>query len=153
MIALTSSNTAVAAKKVADAKDKSLGAIASEESAALYGLEVLAKSININQENCTRFAIFTKKYEIPAKTEDRVSILMFSVKNLPGALAKAVKIIGDEGFNLLNIKSRPVKNIPWKYYFYVEVEGGLLDDNGKKLLKSLSQVCEDEKIVGTYEKA
>ena len=78
---------------------------------------------------------------------------MFSVKNLPGALAKAVKIIGDEGFNLLNIKSRPVKNIPWKYYFYVEVEGSLLDDNGKKLLKSLSQVCEDEKIVGTYEKA
>lgn len=153
LTALPSSNTAVAAKKVSDKNDKSFAAIASEESASLYGLEVLKKSINVNQENCTKFAIFTKNHEKQKQMISPISILMFSVKNIPGALAKAVKIIGDEGFNLLNIKSRPVKNIPWKYYFYIEVEGNLLSNEGKELLEKLSLVCEDEKIAGTYEKS
>lgn len=145
------SNTAVAAKQVSSQNDKSIGAIASEEAASLYGLEILCKHINHNQENTTRFAVFTKDLIKHDETKNSiVSLLMFSVKSIPGALAKAVQIIGDDGFNLLNIRSRPIKDVPWQYYFYVEVEGSLINEKGNLLLKNLSQVCVDEKILGTY---
>lgn len=148
----TATNTAVAAKEVAQLNDKTVGAIASEEAAALYGLEVLRPQINHNTENTTRFAIFTRDLEQHTEKEEEkiVSLLMFSVKNLPGALAKAVQIIGDDGFNLLNIRSRPIKDVPWQYYFYIEVEGSLITPKGIKLLNNLSQVCVDAKILGSY---
>lgn len=147
----TATNTAVAAKQVASLNNKSIGAIASEEAANLYGLEVLNPQINHNTENTTRFAIFTKDLEQHNENEEKiVSLLLFSVKNLPGALAKAVQIIGDDGFNLLNIRSRPIKDVPWQYYFYIEVEGSLITPKGIKLLNNLSQVCVDAKILGSY---
>lgn len=148
----TTTNTAVAAREVAQLNDKSVGAIASEEAAALYGLEVLRPQINHNTENTTRFAIFTRDLEQHVEKEEEkiISLLLFSVKNLPGALAKAVQIIGDDGFNLLNIRSRPIKDVPWQYYFYIEVEGSLITPKGIKLLNNLSQVCVDAKILGSY---
>ncbi|MEE1045870.1 MAG: prephenate dehydratase domain-containing protein, partial [Clostridia bacterium] len=91
-------NTAVAAKAVADMKDKSLGAIASVETAEIYGLKVLEANINKSGENTTRFAVLSKvKANTPSLSN---SVLMFTVKNEAGSLANAISIIGKYGYNM-----------------------------------------------------
>ena len=113
-------NTAMAARNVAQMGDVSVAAIGSKESAELYGLEVLEENINQNDLNTTKFAVLSRVYDDSADVSAADGfLLMFTVNNAPGALAKAIKIIGDNGFNLKSLRSRPVKNVPWKYYFYL----------------------------------
>lgn len=142
-------NTAVAAKSVAEKGDKSVAAIASVETAELYGLEVIDHDINESAVNTTRFAVFTKN--ISAKTDacDKF-ILLFTVNDEVGALAKAVNIICAHRFNMRVLRSRPVKNVPWQYYFYVEADGDRNSDEGMRMLRELSVCCEKLKIAGHY---
>ncbi len=146
------SNTAVAAHEVASLNDKSIAAIASEESAEIYGLEVLQREINQNTQNTTRFAVFSrvKNDEVTANSKCLFQ-MMFTVKNFPGALATAIKSFADAGINLRSLQSRPLKDIPWQYYFYVEGEGSLAGKKGEKLIEVLKGVCEEVKILGHYQ--
>ncbi len=79
-------------------------------------------------------------------------VMLFTVKNTAGALGKAINVIGDHGFNLRAIKSRPRKELIWEYYFYAEGEGNIASDNGTDMLEELSECCNDVKILGSYEK-
>ncbi len=143
-----SNNTAIAAKAVADFNDKSIGAIASVETADIYGLKVLEKNINKSGENTTRFAVLSKvKANNPSLTN---SVMMFSVKNEAGSLANAIGIIGKYGFNMTSLRSRPMKKHSWQYYFYVEIDGTTETENGKNMLEELKQVCDKLKIAGTF---
>ena len=143
-----SNNTALAAKRVADAKDKSLGAIASIETAEIYGLEVLAANINKSGENTTRFAVLSR---VPASsTELTNSVLMFTVKHEAGSLANAISIIGKYGYNMTALRSRPLKKHSWQYYFYIEIDGLTDTDAGRKMIEELSKVCDKLKVVGTF---
>ena len=145
------SNTAVAANMVSEKDDKSIAAIASEESGKLYNLEVLETQINSNDQNTTRFLVFSKSEPpVPPQDSNTISIVMFTVKNIPGSLAKAVSAFGDSGYNMRSLKSHPVKNVPWQYYFYVEIEGSLINERGTALLNSLEQVCIDVVSPGYY---
>ncbi|MBR5900306.1 MAG: chorismate mutase [Clostridia bacterium] len=147
------SNTALAAKYVANQNDLTIAAIASEETASLYGLEVLANGINSARNNTTRFAVFTRTQNLPEET-DRTGnehfILLFTTKNEAGALAQTLNIIGAHNFNMRNLKSRPMKELIWSYYFFVEAEGNINTVNGKEMLQELSAVCSRLKLVGTY---
>ena len=101
-----SNNTALAAKTVAKANDKSLGAIASLETAELYGLKVIEANINKNGENTTRFAVLSKvKSTSPSLTS---TVLMFTVKHEAGSLANAIAIIGKHGYNMTALRSRQI---------------------------------------------
>ncbi len=145
------SNTAVASNLVANKNDKTVAAIASEESAALYNLDILEKEINSNDQNTTRFLVFSNNPPGSVATGKKpVFIVLFTVKNIPGSLAKAVQAFGDAGYNMRSLKSHPVKNIPWQYYFYVEVEGSLMNDKGVTLLEKLSQSCIEVVSPGYY---
>ncbi len=146
------SNTAVAAREVAALNDKSVAAIASEESAELYGLEVLQREINENTQNTTRFAVFStvKNEELSSKSHSLFQ-MMFTVKNFPGSLASAIKAFADNGINLRSLQSRPIKDVPWQYYFYVEGEGALSGKKGEKLIEALKETCEEVKILGHYQ--
>ena len=142
------SNTAIAAKSVAAAKDKSLAAIASAETAEIYGLEILAPAINKSGENITRFAVLSK---VPAKSQDLSnSVLMFTVKNEAGSLANAISIIGKYGYNMTALRSRPLKKHSWQYYFYIEIDGLTDTPEGKAMLDELSKVCDKLKVAGTF---
>ena len=146
------SNTAVAAHEVAALNDKSIAAIASEESAELYGLEVLQREINQNSLNTTRFAVFSRvKNDEVTPTAHCLFQMMFTVKNFPGALATAIKTFADNGINLRSLQSRPIKDVPWQYYFYVEGEGSLAGEKGQKLIETLKGACEEVKILGHYQ--
>lgn len=144
-------NTAVAAKKVSDMKDITVGAIASIETAELYGLTVIQESINESATNVTKFAVFAK--HVPPVQEIsgyKTSILMFTVKNAAGTLADAISVIGKYGYSMHVIRSRPLKDINWQYYFYTEIEGKLANENGANMLEELESKCDRVKVVGTY---
>lgn len=143
-------NTARAAAEVAAAGDVSVAAIASIETAKLYGLEVLASTINESALNTTKFAVFARTSN-DAQNRDRGTFMMlFAVNNEAGALARAIGIIGRYGFNMHTLTSHPVKNKPWQYYFYVEAEGDERTSEGQEMLAELAQECAKLKIVGHY---
>ncbi len=143
-----SNNTALAAKSVAEANDRSLGAIASLETAEIYGLKVLEANINKSGENTTRFAVLSKvKATLPSLTS---SVLMFSVKHEAGSLANAIGIIGKYGYNMTALRSRPMKKHSWQYYFYVEIDGTVESQNGQNMIDELSGVCDKLKVAGTF---
>ncbi len=141
-------NTAIAAKTVADSGDKSLGAIASAETAEIYGLKILEANINKSGENTTRFAVLSKvKAESPTLSS---SVIMFTVKHEAGSLANAISIIGKYGYNMTALRSRPLKKHSWQYYFYIEIDGTTDTENGQKMIEDLKKVCDKLKIAGTF---
>ena len=146
------SNTAAAAKYVAGLGDPSVAAIASSEAASLYGLEILERRVNTSRGNTTRFATFTRTRNMPASSSrlDEHFILVFTVANEAGSLAKTLNIIGSHGFNMCNLHSRPMKELMWNYYFFVELEGNVNTPDGEDLLVQLGSVCEKLKLLGTY---
>ncbi len=145
------SNTARAAKEVADMMDETIAAIASRETAAIYGLTVLDHDINGSSSNTTRFAVFSKTMEQVVSAEALSSyILMFTVKNEAGGLAEAISVIGKHGYSMRVIRSRPMKDPAWQYYFYVEVEGKLSSKEGSKMLEDLDSHCQLLKVIGSY---
>ena len=146
------SNTAIAAKQVAEKNDPTLAAIASAETASIYGLNVLEHGINTSRNNTTRFAVFSRTVNMPEKSKKMGEnfILVFTVKNEAGALAKTLDIIGAFGFNMRSLRSRPMKELIWNYYFYIEAEGNINSPDGKDMLKALGATCDRLRLVGTY---
>ena len=141
-------NTAVAARIVAETNDKSFGAIASLETAEIYGLKVLESNINKSGENTTRFAVLSKvQADSPSLTS---SVLMFTVKHEAGSLAKAINIIGKYGYNMTALRSRPLKKHSWQYYFYIEIDDTLDTVNGSNMMDKLSEVCDQLKVAGSF---
>lgn len=149
--AIEASNTARAAKQVAKEKDKTKAAIASIETAKLYGLEILQEKINENKQNTTRFAVFSKKPVDKIDENKKCKfVLFFTVKNEAGALVKAVNVISALGYNMVSLHSRPMKDLPWQYYFYVEIEGNAMGEKGRVMLDCLSYHCDRLKVAGHF---
>ncbi len=141
-------NTAVAAKFVLEMNDKSIAAIASTETAEIYGLKVIESNINKSGENTTRFAVLSKvKAGSPSLSN---SVLMFTVKHEAGSLAKAISIIGKYGYNMTALRSRPLKKHSWQYYFYIEIDGTTETEEGKKMMEELGTICDRLKVAGTF---
>lgn len=141
-------NTAIAARTVAEMNDKSLGAIASVETAEIYGLKILEANINKSGENTTRFAVLSKvRAESPSLTS---SVLMFTVKHEAGSLANAISIIGKYGYNMTALRSRPLKKHSWQYYFYIEIDGTTDNEAGQEMIAELNKVCDKLKVAGTF---
>lgn len=146
-------NTALAAEYVSNTNDKSVAAIGSESAADLFGLKILEKNINESRTNTTRFAIFSRSEHKHKESDSGVySIILFTVRNEAGALAKALDIIGKHNFNMRTLRSRPMKELMWEYYFYIEAEGNINTKEGKRMIEDLEEYCAKVKVVGSYVK-
>ena len=143
-------NTAMAAKAVRDGGDKSVAAIASAETADIYGLELLDHDINSSAVNSTRFAVFSRVENRRLSTTDGKFLLMFTVRNEAGALVQALNVLASYGYNMRVLRSRPMKNLAWEYYFYIEAEGDETDRNGTDMLRHIALHCDKLKVVGHY---
>ena len=143
----TFENTARAAQHVSLSGDKSIAAIASKETAELYGLGILKEHINESDDNTTRFAVLSRAMH---ESKNDHSIIVFTVPDEAGALAHAINIIGNHGFSMRCIKSRAMKGLMWTYYFYVEINGNLQCKRGKYMLDELSDCCDRLKFIGTF---
>ena len=141
-------NTAMAAKFVAESGDPSQAAIASAETAALYGLEVLVPSINTDGDNTTRFIVLSRE----KPTGGNRFSLLFTLDNKPGKLAEVIQVIGRFGYDMESIKSRPLPHVPFDYYFYVELVGDPADDETAALLRELDHTCRTVRLLGVYTK-
>ena len=142
-------STAAAAKAVAQAGDPTTAAVASAETAALYGLEVLDHDIHDSAVNTTKFAVFTRVQE-DLRPGDGSFILMFTARDEAGSLAGAINVISDYGFNMTALRSRPEREKAWQYYFYVVVEGDVTAPRGQRMLTSLAAQCDKLRVVGHY---
>lgn len=144
-------NTALAAKHVAQLQDPTVAAIGSRESAQCYGLKVLAEGINRSQINTTRFAVLSRwENRNVSKSHGAHFILVFTVRNEAGSLARALNIIGAHGFNMRTLRSRPMQKLLWQYYFYVEAEGDIRSYEGRCMLEELAVCCDKVKCVGSF---
>ncbi len=147
--AVQAANTARAAREVAAQKDRSTAAIASLETAEIYGLEVLEEHINESDDNTTRFVVVSKeKGRLGLFEEEESFIMLFSVDNSAGALLLPLQIIARYEYNMKVLHSRPLKHHKWQYYFYVEMEGDYNTENGMKMTRVLEEECRFIKVLG-----
>ncbi|MFI5303395.1 MAG: prephenate dehydratase [Nitrospiria bacterium] len=123
-------------------------AIASELAAKLYGLNILAKRIEDNVHNTTRFLMVSRK-PIHRTGRDKTSIL-FSIKDRIGALSQILQPFADAKINLTKIESRPSKKKPWEYFFFLDLEGHEEDSRVQKALEKLKDYCLFFKVLGSY---
>ncbi len=145
-------NTALSAKLLLETEGYDIAAIASDETAELYGLEILESHINSSNNNTTRFAAFSKNLNLKINKNkmDNHFIIVFTVKNEAGALANTLNIIGSHSYNMRSLRSRPMKSLMWNYYFYVELEGDGSSSECHDMMNELKSVCDCLKLVGTY---
>lgn len=141
-------NTAKSAKYVKELKDPTKAAIASKEAADIYGLKIIKGNINTNAENWTRFIIIGKKVEINQNSK-KIS-MVYSTRHNVGSFYESLGVFVEQGINLAKVESRPIPNQPWKYHFYVDIEGNLLDKQVQEAIKKLQEKSLYIKILGNY---
>lgn len=144
-----SDDTAYSAKKVADKKLKDTAAIANEDAAKKFGLEILEKRIETHKKNFTRFLILTKRSS--AKDDTNKASLSFEVANEVGSLADALMTFKDNAINLSKIQSIPIIGKPSEYSIHVDVEWKRrknYDDAVKQVLRQVKNL----NILGEYKK-
>ena len=96
--------------------------------------------------------MFSRVQRDVSPKSDTNFILLFTVKDEAGSLGKAISVFGESGYNLKTLKSRPSKDVIWNYYFFVEGEGKLTKEAEDELIKSLSSVCTNVRLVGKFSK-
>jgi len=128
-------------------KQKYSAAICSEYAAKLYGLKILYRDIN-DSINITRFVAISKKISY----DGNKTMIMFTVPHKPGSLYKVLEKFYRNAINLTMIYSRPLKNIPWQYYFYLEFEGNLKDQKVKQALNEIKDDVSILRIKGSFSK-
>ncbi len=143
-------DTAMAAQKIRDDQDLSQAAIASEEAARIFGLEVIKRDIANQKENFTRFVVVAREpmrfdARIPCKTS-----IIFATRHEEGALLKCLNVLAAHHLNLTKLESRPRPHAPWEYLFYVDVEGNLTDPNVDLAMRDLASNTSVLKILGSY---
>jgi chorismate mutase / prephenate dehydratase len=143
------SSTSEAAKLAS--LDKSIGAVASKAAAALYNLEIIAKGIEDNKENYTRFYVIGKNMA-QRSGHDKTS-LMFAIKDKVGALHDVLMTFKRNKINLTKIESRPSKKKVWEYIFFVDFNGHSSEKRVSTALNQLSRSCMFVKLLGSYPKA
>ena len=143
-------NTAAAAQAVAERGDKSIAAIASMENAELYGLDILERGINTSPVNATRFAVFSRVKNTIPENERNHFFLIFTVRNECGALANVLNLIGSQGFNMSNLRSRPIKGAMWGHSFFAELDGDAESPEGKDLIIQMKAICDRLILAGNY---
>lgn len=144
-------DTAGSVKMVKEEGKPDGGAVASARAAEIYGMKVLAREIEDNPNNFTRFFILSR-HDSPPTGIDKTSIV-FSVKHEPGALYESLKELAVRNINLTKIESRPTRQKPWEYNFYLDFEGHREDRVIREALESLENTALFVKVLGSYPRA
>ncbi|MCD6334145.1 MAG: prephenate dehydratase [Candidatus Latescibacteria bacterium] len=143
-------DTAGAVRLIREEKAMDTGAIASAQAAEDYGLEILESGIESNHENFTRFLIVARERKTQA--QDPKTSIVFSAKNIPGALFKSLSVFALRDIDLLKIESRPLHGSPWQYLFYLDFEGDAEEERCQRALGHLEEIATFLRILGSYEK-
>lgn len=141
-------NNAFAAKKVAEDKDISQGAIASANAAEVYGLEILQEGINQAESNSTRFIVVTNQ-KVYLKDAKKISLCL-EIPHEAGSLYHIMSHFIYNNLNMTKIESRPIEDRNWEYRFFIDFDGNLEDSAVKNALRGLREEAKLMKILGNY---
>ena len=144
-------DTARSAADIAKEGAMGVGAIASELAAEIYGLEIIAESIETYKQNFTRFLILDDSFQVDKERINKAS-MCFTLPHKPGSLTHVLTILSFYDMNLTRIQSLPIPGQEWQYFFYVDIKFG----NYERYLQALSAVkplMTDLNILGEYEAA
>ncbi len=130
------------------AVDPSVAAIASPLAASTYNLQTVARHIEDFAGNTTRFLVLGLECQKPSGN-DKTSILL-SLEDRPGSLYQLLEPLAKRGINLTKIQSRPVKNEPWRYLFYVDIAGHIDDPKVKEGVDAIKEGCAFLEWLGSY---
>jgi len=148
-------DTAGSVKIIKDLNKNSVACIASKNAAEIFGVPVIQEGVEDNANNYTRFLIFSREnneqlVQNGSKAENSKTSIIFSVKHEAGALYQIIKEFYQNKINLTKIESRPDKNTPWQYNFYVDFVGHQDDSLIKDVLQKLRNHSTFLKILGSY---
>ena len=141
-------DTAKAAADLAAEGVKGVGAVASTLAAELYGLEVLAESIETYKQNFTRFRVLDDSFQVEKDKINKAS-MCFTLPHTPGSLAHILTILSFYDMNLTRIQSLPIPGQEWQYFFYVDIK---FDDylRYEQAISAVRPLMEDLNILGEY---
>lgn len=129
-------------------KDKKAAAIASSTAATLYGLKLLARNIEDDPKNTTRFAVIGTADAAPSG-RDKTSLIL-STRNVPGAIHDLLTPLAKYGVSMTRLESRPARTGRWEYVFYIDIEGHQLEPQVAKALVALGRKAAFLKVLGSY---
>jgi len=141
-------DTAGSVKLVKEMRSPTVAAIASRRAAQLYAMQIISEGIEDSGTNYTRFLVLGRK--IPPRSGDDKTSIIFGVAHKPGSLYRALRALSNRKINLTKIESRPVKDTPWQYNFFVDFQGHTQDRVCHKALKDLQQRSTFVKVLGSY---
>lgn len=143
-----SEDTAKSAAELAGQNLEGVGAVASVLAADLYGLDILAESIETYKQNFTRFLVFDDELEVDRTKVNKAS-MCFTLSHTPGSLAHVLTILSFYGMNLTRIQSLPIPGQEWQYFFYVDIK---FEDyiRYEQALSAVRPLMEDLNILGEY---
>jgi prephenate dehydratase len=146
-------DTAGAAKMVMAERTPDAAAIASRVAASIYGAKILRRSIEDDRHNFTRFFLLYRRKDAPhlsrAPRQWKTS-LVFTTRNVPGALFRALSAFALRDVSLTKIESRPLRGKPWEYLFYVDFLGREDEPRVEKALGHLAEVADFLRVFGSY---
>lgn len=143
-------DTAGAARKIKEIASLEDAAIASEQAALDYDLDIVKSGIESNHMNYTRFLVLSG--ELSEEIENSKTSIVFSTKNIPGALFKSISVFALRDIDLYKIESRPLPGSPWEYMFYLDFDGDIRHEVSKKAIAHLEEIARFLKFLGSYPK-
>jgi prephenate dehydratase len=151
-------DTAGSVKMVMEDRPPGAAAIASELAAKIYGGHILKRGIEDDRQNYTRFFLLEPKGAKPRAPKGSgrkpwKTSLVFSTRNIPGALFRALSALALRDINLLKVESRPLRGKPWEYLFYLDLAGRQDDEAVRNALGHLRELADFLRVLGSYRSA
>jgi len=151
-------DTAGSVKMIMQQRPKDAGAIASELAAEIYGAHILKRGIEDDRQNFTRFFMLEPAGAKPRTVRGAAqhpwkTSLVFSTRNIPGALFRSIGTLALRDVNLVKIESRPLRGKPWEYLFYLDLWGHRDDKAVRNALGHLSELADFLRVLGSYRAA
>lgn len=147
-------DTAGSVKMLVEEKLTDAAAIASSVAAEIYGARILKRSLEDDRQNFTRFFLLGRKRAAPVvrDTGSRTykTSLVFSTRNVPGSLFRALSAFALRDINLAKIESRPLRGRPWEYLFYVDFIGRVDEPRARNALSHLRELADFVRVLGSY---
>jgi prephenate dehydratase len=146
-------DTAGSVKMLMEEKPRDAAAIASAVAAEIYGANILKRNLEDDRGNFTRFFLLMRPGGKPPLTgKEWKTSLVFSIRNVPGALFRSLSTFALRDVSLTKIESRPLRGKPWEYLFYLDFLGRLDEQRVQKALGHLEELADTLRVLGSYPK-